>query len=663
MRAIIEQLGRCVDWLRRKLNPAREALRQSEARYAELVNSLPDGVYETLRDGTVVAANPALVRMLGYESVEELKEVGRAAQFYVRPEARDELRHRLETEGSVRNVEIDLYRKDGQVITVLENSRAVRDEQGRLVCFQGTMTDITERKQALDEIQKARDQALEASRLKNQFLANVSHELRTPLNGVLAMAQVLGESALPREQQECVKTIEDSAGFLLELISDILDFSWIEAGKLRLEERIFRIRDLVEESAAVVAPRASAAGLAIVTEVDPALPELVLGDGSRLRQVLNNLAVNAVKFTEAGEVVMRVEAAPGMEHGARFVVRDTGIGIAPEVQELIFEPFRQADGSTRRRFGGTGLGLSIARQIVTGMGGELTVSSREGKGSTFEFTIPLEPAPGCRVTPARRIAGLAGARVAVVEPRAAVRAVIGRWLQWWGADAVLAAGPEEARRAAGVRVALVDESWEGEAAGWWEGRTPVVVLACPRGRVPGDDVLRVHRPVRELSLLDALLRAVGGRSEKVKARSLGQLGAAVAPPAGASLAKKKILAAEDHAVNQTVIRRLVERLGYEIDVVGSGAEAVEAVRRGGYAAVLMDCQMPGMDGFEATAAIRALPDGKGELPVIAVTAHAMLGDRDQCLEAGMDDYLSKPILLSDLEQMLDRWVTEGQAAV
>ena len=412
--------------MRKWLSPAGEALRASEARYAGLFNHVPDGVYETRPDGTVVAANPALVRMLGWESEEDLRRNCRAAEFYVRPGLRGEVLRRLEEEGEVRNVEIDLYRKDGQVITVLENARVVRDSRGRAVCYQGTMTEITERKRALEEVQRARDEALEASRLKTRFLANVSHELRTPLNGVLAMAQVLGESHLPREQQECVKTIEHSAGFLLELINDILDISSIEAGNLRLEEGIFRIRDLVEETAAVVAPRAEASGLAIVTDVDARLPELVRGDGSRLRQVLHNLAVNAVKFTAEGEVVLRAGLAAGLEDGVRFEVRDTGIGIAREAQELIFEPFRQADGSTRRRYGGTGLGLAIARQIVEAMGGRLTVESEEDVGSTFVCAVPLPVAPGCRAMGARRVEGLKGERVLVVEPRAGVRAEIGR---------------------------------------------------------------------------------------------------------------------------------------------------------------------------------------------------------------------------------------------
>lgn len=645
--------------LLRWFNPAREALRLSEARFADLFDHVPDGVYETLPDGAIIAANPALVRMLGFDSVEELRQGRRATSLYVRPGLRDELAARLAAEGRIRNVEIDLYRKDGSVVTVLENSRAVRDAAGRIVCYQGTMTDITERKAAVEEIQKARDAALEASRLKNHFLANVSHELRTPLNGVLAMAQMLGESHLPREQQECVRTIEHSAGFLLELINDILDFSSIEAGRLRLEEGIFRIRDVVEETASVVAPRALAAGLAIVTDIDPELPELVRGDGSRLRQVLHNLAVNAVKFTGQGEVTILARRDAGDR--VRFLVRDTGIGIAPEAQEMIFEPFCQADGSTRRRFGGTGLGLSIARQIVAGMGGKLTVESRPDAGATFTFSIPLHPAPGCRPTSARPFAGLQGRTVLVVEPNEGVRAVAAQWLRRWGAEPRLAATPELVDPGPPPRLVVVDEIWAAQAGAWGTPGTSLVVLGNSPSAAEPDGVLRVIRPVRELSLLDALLRAAMEPAGGAVPGPLARLGSAVAPERNRRPAGRRLLAAEDHAVNQTVIRRLVERLGYAIDIVGSGGEAVEAVARGGYALVLMDCQMPGMDGFEATAAIRALPESRGALPVVAVTAHATQGDRERCLQAGMDDYIAKPILLDELARVLERWVGQGLA--
>jgi PAS domain S-box-containing protein len=635
-------------------------LRASEERYAGLFNHVPDGLYETRPDGTVVAANPALVRMLGWESEEDLKRNCRAAEFYVRPGLREEVLRRLEEEGEVRNVEIDLYRKDGQVITVLENARVVRDSEGRVVLIQGTMTEITERKQAMEEVQRARDEALEASRLKTRFLANVSHELRTPLNGVLAMAQVLGESNLPREQQECVTTIEHSAGFLLELINDILDLSSIEAGNLRLEEGIFRIRDLLEETAAVVAPRAEASGLAIVTDVDARLPELVRGDGSRLRQVLHNLAVNAVKFTAEGEVVLRAGLAAGLEDGVRFEVRDTGIGIAREAQELIFEPFRQADGSTRRRYGGTGLGLAIAREIVEAMGGRLTVESEEGEGATFVCAVPLPAAPGCRVTGARRVEGLKGERVLVVEPKAGVRAVMERWLGRWGVEAAVCGSWGEVGSAGAASLVVVDEGMVEEGRVSLPEGAGVVVVGGMRGGSGG--VWRVNRPVRELSLLDALLRAGAARKEGPEKVKLARMGAAAEVVARVEPAGKRILAAEDNAVNQMVIRRLVERLGYRIEVVKSGREAVEAVKEGGYAMVLMDCQMPDMDGFEATVAIRRLEGALSGVPVVAVTANALPGFREQCLAAGMDDYLPKPILLDDLARVLERWVAAGEAA-
>lgn len=651
-------------WLYERLNPGREALRRSEARYADLFDQVPDGVYETLPDGTLVAINPALVRMLGYESAGELKAARRAAELYVSPELRDELRARLEAEGALRNVEINLYRRDGTVITVLENARVVRDRDGRVVCFQGTLTDITDRKQAVDQIQRARDQALEASRLKTQFLANVSHELRTPLNGVLAMAQMLAESPLPKEQAECAGMIENSAHFLAELINDILDFSCIEAGRLELETGIFRIRDLVEETAAMVAPRGAGKGLCIVTEISPDLPELVSGDGGRVRQVLSNLAVNAVKFTAAGDVVMTAQRAAAMRHGVLFSVRDTGIGIDPAAHQIIFEPFCQADGSTKRRFGGTGLGLAIARQIVERMGGTMHVQSRPGEGSTFQFAVPLAPAPGCRAGAAKTIQGLAGVPVLLAEPQTAARAVLVRWLERWGAcvrvlDAPLSAGTGPAPRLAVVAEELLEQGSLLAPPAFLPRGVGVVLMGPIRAEpaLPEWVAGRVNRPVRELALLEALLRAASDPPHGAGSSSLAHLGEALGRGLAPGGVRARILAAEDNEVNQVVIERLVQRLGYAIDVVDSGQAAVAAAARGGYALVLMDCQMPGMDGFEATCAIRALPGPAGALPIVAVTAHAAPGDRQQCLAAGMDDYLAKPILLDDLARILDRWLT------
>lgn len=651
-------------WLCERLSPGREALRRSEARYADLFDQVPDGVYETLPDGTLVAINPALVRMLGYESAEELKAARRAGELYVDPEQREQLRQRLEAKGALRNVEINLYRRDGTVITVLENARVVRDRNGRVVCFQGTLTDITDRKRAVDQIQQARDEALEASRLKTQFLANVSHELRTPLNGVLAMAQMLAESPLPKEQAECAGMIQNSAHFLAELINDILDFSCIEAGRLELETGIFRIRDIVEETAAMVAPRGAGKGLCIVTEIAPELPELVSGDGGRLRQVLSNLAVNAVKFTAAGDVVMTARRAAALEHGVLFSVRDTGIGIDPAAHQLIFEPFCQADGSTKRRFGGTGLGLAIARQIVERMGGTMQVQSRPGEGSTFQFTVPLPPAPGCRGSPAKPIQGLAGVPVLVAEPQTAARAVLVRWLERWGArvrvlDTPLSAGTGPAGRLAVVAEELLGPGRPSAPPAFLPAGVGVILMGPIRAEPALPEWVRgrLARPVRELALLEALLRAVADpRSPAVESSSLTRLGAALGRGLAPGEVRGRILAAEDNEVNQVVIERLVRRLGYAIDVVNSGQAAVAAVARGGYALVLMDCQMPGMDGFEATSAIRALPGPAGTLPIVAVTAHAAPGDRQQCLAAGMDDYLAKPILLDDLARILDRWL-------
>ena len=625
----------------------------SEVRYRELFENVPDAVYETAPDGQIQAANPAMVRLLGFDSEAQLRQSVTASDFYVDQNQRRAGMRELESSGSLHNFEVELTRRDGAIITALDNARAIRDAQGRVAYYQGTLTDITAHKETDRELRAARDEALEGSRLKSQFLANMSHELRTPLNAVLGMAQLLADSPLDRAQRECADTIVSSTCYLMDIIGELLDFSRIEAGRLELQNGIFRVREVVEEAVALFAERAASQGIELICSIDPDVPELVCGDAPRLRQILVNLVGNGLKFTERGEVVVRVSATAMV----RFEVQDTGIGIAAETRPFIFEPFRQADGSMNRRFGGTGVGLAIVREIVTAMGGSIEFQSEPGGGSLFRFEVPLPVAPGCRRADNRSTTLLKGRRALLIEPNRTANAVYSAWLHRWGVTVVEspADGPIDFVIATELMLTGRTITDAPRALGVAPGTACYLLLpvedtiARESSALPWVTAV-VKKPVRELALLDVLLRGVTPHSTS-STLALHSLARNLAPPRSAT----HILAAEDNRVNQTVIRRLVERLGHQVDVVGNGFEVMEALRRSHYDLILMDCQMPGMDGFEATHEIRRLPPPLGVIPIIAVTAHAIQGDRELCHDAGMNDYISKPILMEELGATIDRW--------
>ncbi len=608
-------------------------------------------------------ANSALVRMLGFASEEELCAEG-AAGLYVEPSERENGKKILEQTGRLVNAELHLRRKDGSHVFVLENSRAVKDENGRVLYYQGTLTDITDRKEAEQALRTARDHALEASRMKSQFLANISHELRTPLNAVLGMSQLLLSTPSTAAVQECAETIHLSARILLDHITEILDYSRVEAGQLELESFPFDVREQIHQAATMLAARAADKGLRLLAWAEPGVPAEVRGDPARLQQVLVNLLSNAVKFTEQGEVELRVSNVGSSEGSCvlRFEVRDTGIGILQDAREVIFEPFRQADGSTTRRYGGTGLGLSIVREILAQMGSHIELQSEPGAGSRFSFEIEVPVGMQDSVS-------VIDGDIAVLEPNATARQAIETWLRAWGAGVISLTDCDaldrmlgETRHGKALRAVVVDQAAVEECGdrilrllsdpaveacplvvllSGWDGRTDWLDSSSNEGKA----VLRM--PLSENELLRTLERSAAPS----RGASLQMLAQAVQ----SSTERARLLIAEDNVVNQTVVRRMVEKLGYTAELVANGREAVEAFDRGHFDLVLMDCQMPEMDGFRATEAIRAAAKNGRRVPIIALTAHASAGDRQACLSAGMDDYLSKPLLLNDLAAMLTRW--------
>jgi two-component system sensor histidine kinase/response regulator len=534
--------------------------------------------------------------------------------------------------------------------------------------------DMSERNRIQAELADARDAAIESARLKSEFLANMSHEIRTPMNGVVGMAGLLLETALTQQQREFTETIQTSADSLLTVINDILDFSKVESGKLQFEVLDFDLRQVLESTLDLMAERAFAKKLELVLIVDADVPTALQGDPGRLRQILTNLISNALKFTERGEVVVQASIQHVAAEGSviRFAVRDTGIGIPEEANGRLFEAFMQADGSTTRKHGGTGLGLAICKRLVDLMGGAIGFNSVVGTGTTFWFTARFAAQPASALVPTLTVTALADHRALIVDDNATNRTILHHQLTNWCLDNQMVGDAEQAlvalREATACgrpfSLAVLDRQMPAmdgvELARAIKADRSIaailLVMVTSLGDLGDERELKqagieecVTKPIKQAQLRDCLARVLSPQTTEIPEPRATK-------PSEMTPIRARVLLAEDNTINQRVALLQLRRLGCTADAVANGAEAVGALRHIPYDVVLMDCQMPEMDGYQATQIIRTTPSHFQYVPIIAMTAHALAGDREKCIEIGMNDYVSKPVKTAELHAALVRWV-------
>ncbi len=665
-----------------------EDARRSHEMVRLLLDSTAEGIYGLNAQGTCTFANSACLRLLGYERESDL--LGKNMHeliHHTRPDGTPlplaECRMYQAFETGVRDHgdgEV-LWRRDGSSFPaeywlhpILRGDTKI----GAVI----TLMDITERKLAEQELRSAKEAAEDSNRSKSQFLANMSHEIRTPMNGILGMTELTLDTELTQEQRDNLGLVRLSAESLLTVLNDILDFSKIEAGKLEFESIPFDLRESLGEAIQTLSFRSHQKGLELVYEVQPDVPESLIGDPGRIRQVLVNLVGNAIKFTDRGEIFVSVAAESEQEDKVclRVSVADTGMGIPLDRQEKIFEAFSQADGSTTRKFGGTGLGLTISTRLVGMMGGRIWVQSELGKGSTFHFTCWLGVQE--RLTPPARIetSQLCGIPVLIVDDNSTNRRVLKGMLSRWRMNPTAVDGGEAA-------IEVMESATRGGHP------FSLVIVDGQMPKMDGFTLVKHIQDRRELgSPIVVMLTSIGLKGDASRCLQLGIAAYLMKPARQRELSQTlcrvlrkspqaespalvtrhtlredrsrlQILLAEDNLVNQTLAVRLLQKRGYVVTVAGDGRAALDALEKQSYDLVLMDVQMPVMDGFQATAAIReSEKSGNRHIPIIAMTAHALKGDQERCIAAGMDGYVSKPIRTADLFTAIESAVEKSDAA-
>lgn len=678
-------------WDETERHVMQQRLRREHQLLRAMMDHVPDSVYFKDLDSRFIMVSQSLATKMGLNNPSEA--VGKTDHDFFQPSHADESfadERRIIASGEPMRdkTELEVWR-DGRERWVLTSKLPLTGEDGCILGTLGVSKDITDLKAVEAELEHARDQALASVRLKSEFLANMSHEIRTPLNAVVGMTGLLLETDLNDDQRDFAETIRKSADSLLGIINDILDFSKIEAGKLSIEHIVFDLHETIENTVELLGEAARKKQIELLCWIHEGVPRMVNGDPGRIRQVLVNLVGNAVKFTSEGEVVIEIGAQPAKKAQAEvsFQVRDTGIGIPPEARARLFQPFSQADGSTTRKFGGTGLGLAISRQLIELMGGQIGVESSVGAGSTFWFKIRLDNLDATVQPPPTKptVEALEGKRVLIVDDNETNRKILRHQIGGWGMETHEASTSEGALHSLrvlngmgkSVNAVILDfqmPSMDGfqlaDAIGKLALQMPPSLLllssSClvsPRQAAEHGIQTVLTKPVKKLRLHEALAQALGKSAPTPAGRLRDSAWTALkAADAVFKPSKTRVLVAEDNAVNQKVALMQLSKLGYKADAVASGKEVVEAVARLPYDIILMDCQMPDMDGYEATRQIRAMealhidPRHPRGIYIIALTASAFAEDRKKCLEVGMNDYLSKPVQVAGLKEALDRGV-------
>jgi len=674
---------------------AEQNLKESQKYIQNLINSSMDVIVSVDRDRNIITFNRAAEETFGYSSAEIC---GKHVDIlYANKGDGNKVHEHVMKKGFV-DIEIENKKKNGETFPARISASGLKNDEGEIIGVVGVSRDITEQKQIeierqtyqtnlekkveerTEELVVAKDEAEYANKMKSEFLANMSHEIRTPMNGVLGMTGLLLDTRLTPEQRDYADTVKNSGEALLTVINDILDFSKIEAGRLDIESVEFNLRQIIEDTMELMAMDAHGKGLEMVSFIPDDVPMELVGDPGRLRQILTNVVNNAIKFTENGEISLHLynEKETDDTIDVRVEIADTGIGIDQKTQKTIFDSFTQADGSTTRRFGGTGLGLSISKQLLELMSGDISVKSEAGKGSIFTITVPFTKQKQAELIPYHDGNGLADFKVLIVDDNKTNRdLLVGLTNQWkmvnyCASDGIqglelLKSAQREGKpfdiifldllmpRMDGLEMAKIIQKSEGLS-------DVKILLLTSHGQGIDSETMTEHniskmltKPIRAPWLFDVTLRTLHEDKEpesseyfveKIKSKFSGL-----------------VLVAEDNVMNQKVARRMLEKLGSRVDVVANGKEVLEVINGIDYDLVFMDCQMPEMDGFQATEEIRKLEtSGKinRHIPIIALTAFAMESDREKCYAAGMDDYLSKPIDMNKFEKVLIKWLSHSQ---
>jgi len=647
-------------------------LRSTEERYRVLFERSLTGICRTAPDGTIIGMNRACAELLGYEN--PLDAIGvNFVKHLPHAEAEACRKTLLETK-RLASYETKLLKTNGESVWVLHSATLMESSDGQPVEIQSMYLNINERKRAEAELRSAKQAAEAANQAKSEFLANMSHEIRTPMNGIIGMTELALETSLSTEQRDYLETVKLSAESLLGVISDVLDFSKVEARQLQVNPIDFHLQECVENVLRALALRAHEKGLELACHIDPAVPETVFGDPVRLRQILTNLIGNAIKFTDEGEVTLIVERSGGAgNHGElHFALQDTGPGIPKEKQADVFRAFVQADGSITRRHGGTGLGLTISTPLAELMGGRIWLESEVAQGSIFHVVLPL---PESHKILSQQVVlsspELKNLSVLVVDDNATNRKILVEMLRRWGCAPMAVEGAhsaisvllERSKTRQPIDLVLTDAQMPEEDGFMFIEtirRSPqltqaAIMMLTSIGKYADVERCRslglaayLTKPVRQHELKEAILRVLGeakvnhGRHQLVTKQTVDD-----AP-------LLRVLLVEDNAVNQKVAQLFLKKWNYRVTLAANGIEALAQLKETPVDVILMDVQMPLMDGFQATAAIRREEAGNGRhLTIIGMTAHAMCGDRERCLEAGMDDYFAKPIRAEELKHLLE----------